>query len=182
MRLALAALAVITLAPGALHAGDAENRKAEIGVGIVGLSVYSQEGETITVLGAPNTTFVAPASVYASFFVTPRLALEPQLGVLYVSQDGESYHIATFAGQVGYFFKGRERPSPYVFGRGSFTNVGGDDDSDTGSSFGGGLGYRFPVGGRALLRLEGRFDHRLEDDFNSDANTFSVSLSLGMTL
>ena len=182
MRLALAALAVIILAPRALHAADAENRKAEVGVGIVGLSVFSQEGETITMLGVPNTTFFAPAVVYASFFVTPKLALEPQLGFLYVSEDDDSYHIATFAGQVDYFFKGKERPSPYVFGRGSFTNVGGDDDSDTSSSLGGGLGYRFPVGGRALLRIEGRFDHRFEQDFDPGANTFSVSLSLGMAL
>lgn len=182
MRVALAALAAIILAPGALHAGEAENRNAEVGVGIVGLSVYSQEGETITVLGAPNGTVFTPAAVYASFFVTPRLALEPQLGVVYVSGDDESFHIATFAGQVGYFFKGKERPSPYVFGRGSFTNAGGAGDSDTSSSFGGGLGYRFPLGGRALLRLEGRFDHRLEGDFDSGANTFSVSLSLGMAL
>jgi hypothetical protein len=182
MRLALAALAVITLAPRALHAGEAENRKAEVGVGIVGLSVYSQEGETITTLGVPSATFVTPAAVYASFFVTPSLALEPQLGVVYVSGDDASFHIATLAGQVDYFFKGRERPSPYVFGRGSFSNVGGDGDSDSSSSFGGGLGYRFPVGGRALLRLEGRFDHRLENDFDSGANTFSVSLSLGLAL
>jgi hypothetical protein len=182
MRLALTALAVIILAPGALRSGEPENRKAEIGVGIVGLSVYSQEGETITTLGVPNATFFTPAAVYASFFVTPKLALEPQLGVVYFSGDDSSFHVATFAGQVDYFFKGKERPSPYVFGRGSFTNAGGEGDSDTTSSFGGGLGYRIPVGGRALLRLEGRFDHRLEGDFDSGANTFSVSVSLGMAL
>jgi hypothetical protein len=182
MRLALAALAVITLVPGALHAGEAEDRKAELGVGIVGVSVYSQEGETVTTLGAPNGSFFAPASVYASFFVTPRLALEPQLGVVYVSGGDSSFHIATFAGQVDYFFKGRERPSPYVFGRGSLITAGGEGDSDTSSSFGGGLGYRFPVGGRALLRLEGRFDHRLESDFDSGANIFSVAVSLGIGL
>ena len=182
MRLALVALAVITLAPAALRAGEPEDRKAEIGVGIVGLSVYSQEGETITTLGAPGSTFFMPGTVYASFFVTRRLALEPQLGVVYFSGDDSSFHIATFAGQVGYFFKGRERPSPYVFGRGSLTNVGGEGESDTASSLGGGLGYRLPLGGRALLRFEGRYDHRFEQDFDSGADTFSVSVSLGIAL
>lgn len=182
MRLALVALAVITLAPAALRAGEPEDRKAELGVGIVGLSVYSQEGETITTLGAPHATFLTPATLYASFFVTRRLALEPQLGVVYFSGDDSSFHIATFAGQVDYLFKGREQRSPYVFGRGSLTNAGGEGDSDTTSSLGGGLGYRIPLGGRALLRFEGRFDHRFEQDFESGANTFSASLSLGIGL
>lgn len=182
MRLALVALAVITLAPAALRAGEPEDRKAELGVGIVGLSVYSQEGETITTLGAPNSTFFMPGTLYASFFVTRRLALEPQLGVVYVSGDDSSFHIATFAGQVDYLFRDRERPSAYVFGRGSLTSVGGEGASETASSLGGGLGYRLPLGGRALLRFEGRYDHRFEQDFDSGADTFSVSVSLGIAL
>ena len=182
MRLALAALAVITLAPCALHAGEVEDRKAEVGVGIVGVAVYTQDGETITTVGAPNGTFFTPAAVYASFFVSPRLALEPQLGLVYFSGDDSSFHVATFAGQVDYFFKGKQRPSPYIFGRGSLLNAGGEGESDTSWSAGGGLGYRIPVGGRALLRFEGRFDHRFEQEFDSGANTFSVSVSLGIAL
>jgi hypothetical protein len=182
MRLALAATAVIMLAPGALSAQEAEDRKAEVGVGMVGLSVYSTGSETVTVVGAPHATFFAPATIYASFFVSRRLALEPQAGVIFLSQNGGSYHLATFAGQVDYFFKDRQRSSPYVFGRGSLTTIGGDEESDTSSSLGGGLGYRFPVGGRALLRVEGRFDHRFEQEFESSVNTFSLSFSLGLAL
>ena len=182
MRVALAALAAITLAPGALHAEDAGNRKAEIGVGIVGVSVYTQEGETITTLGIPNGTFFTPAAVYASFFVSPRLALEPQLGLVYFSGGDSSIHIATFAGQVDYFFKGKERPSPYVFGRGSLLTAGGEDESDTSWSAGGGLGYRIPLGGRALLRFEGRYDHRFAQEFDSGADIFSVTVGIGIGL
>jgi len=173
---------VLLACPHLAGAQDREDRKAEVGVGLAGFSVISQQDDTTTVLGVPNGGFFPTPAVYASFFVTPKLALEPQLGLVYLSGGDSSLHAATLTGQVDYFFKGRETPSPYLLARGSLVDAGGDGDSETRFSFGAGLGYRVPVGGRAVLRFEGRFDRRLARDFDPGVNTFAAAINLGITL
>lgn len=179
-----AALAVGVLLASSQLAGaqDKEDRKGEIGVGLAGFSVISQGDDTTTVVGVPNGGLFSTPAVYGSFFVTPKLALEPQLGLLYLSGGEGSAHSATLTGQANYFFKGRQTPSPYLLGRGSLVNAGGGGDSETRFSFGAGLGYRVPVGDRAVLRFEGRFDRRLAKDFDPAVNTIGAAIHLGITL
>jgi hypothetical protein len=178
--------AALLPAAAAAEEGSARPARTELGVGIMGLSVRSQDGETLTGLGLPNPglSFLSSPRLYAGIPLSRRWMVEPQVGFTYFSGDDDKASLVSFAGQADYFFEGTSRPSAFAFGFGRLDHVdlGDFSDSTTKYGLGGGLGYRIPIGDRGVIRVEGRYDHTLASDGDSGASTFSVGASLGLGL
>jgi hypothetical protein len=158
------ACAVFCLAPAAL--ARAEGPTVEIGTSLVGLSVTAYRGETTSFVGVP-------ATLYGSFFATPRLVLEPQIGFHAMSAGSRSDHLLIGTFQVAFLFRGPRRHSPYVLGdataaRNSYTT------DETNLAIGAGVGYRVPV--RALaIRVELKYRRYVRPE----ADAVSVIVALG---
>lgn len=115
--------------------------RAEIGGSLANLIVDLEDQDDTVVFGVPSASFgLFNPGVYASFFIGPNAAVEPQLGLVWVSSGGESMHVVTAAAQFDYFFNGLERRSLYAFAGGGITDV--SDSSTTPKSVSAGLGIR----------------------------------------
>jgi hypothetical protein len=180
--------AVLMLAPCIVNAKEP---KMEIGLTAAGFSRAKPACDECDDVGAASIIGLGLhqyGTAYASFFIKPRLAIEPQLSFLRESQDGASESRMILAGQASYFFSGNARPSPYVCGRAGTFRAADDDDSLSQFLFGVGGGYRIPLGDRGVVRIEGRFDRIAakteEEDFyeweNPGVDVFSISASLGV--
>ena len=156
----------------------AQAQTAEIGASLVSVMVDLQDNGGATTLGVPSAGLgLLNPGVYTSFFLGTHVALEPQLGLLWLSGDGESEHVVNFVGQLDYFIRGKAEASPYVFGTAGIVHL---SDSDyTPKSFGVGAGYRIPVGDRLTFRVDGRYT-RFTSEFEGDEdNALAFSLSIG---
>jgi hypothetical protein len=152
--------------------------KAEIGASLVNGIIVLGDDDLATV-GIPGGGFpIFGPGMYASFFLGERFAIEPQLGLLWLTADGESDYLVNFVGQVDYFVLGTERSSPYVFATAGVFAISGDDY--TPKSFGVGAGYRMPVGGRLTFRIDGRYTRfTSESEFDEGSNTVGFAVSIG---
>jgi hypothetical protein len=150
---------------------------AEIGASLVS-STIELEDEGVSTLGVPSGGFgILNPGMFASFFVGTHLAIEPQIGLIWASFDGESEHILNFVGQVDYFLRGTTEASPYVFGAAGVVDM---SDSDyTPKSFGFGAGYRIPVGDRLTFRVDGRYTRFTGEFEDDDSNALAFTLSIG---
>lgn len=161
----------------AASAQSARAQQAEVGVSLISASKVLDGGEAI--VGVPSGSlgpFFAPG-VYTSFFLGRRMALEPRLGFVWVSEDGESFHIVNVSGQFAYFLQGSGRSSPYLLVNGGFLEMSGEDYSP--KSYGAGVGYRIPTDGRLVFRLEGGWT-RVTTEFGPDNRDYvAFSLSIG---
>lgn len=170
-------LALVALAPCAVDAAEGQR---ELGVGIAGLTHIFGGGSSGTALGVPNPATTVTPTVYATFFTGSRLAFEPQLGFAFLTGDGDSMHTLSLAGQVDYLLKGSGENSAYGFGRAWLVNAGGDGDSTTRFALGLGVGYRYLLGGRGVIRPEVRFDHMFPKN-GSSSNFLTAAVSMGLT-
>lgn len=126
-----------------------------------------------TFVGAPTSTMgVINPSLFASFRVHPNLSVEPQVGFMYLSEEGASDHMINFGGQFNYFVLGHNQASPYVFAAASVMHLA--DENDLGKEYGGGVGYRFPFHQRVTFRVDGRYMHA-----HGGGNQINVGLSIG---
>ncbi len=166
--LGMAVVLALLCAPAA----RAQSARVELGTTLTSLAVGFNNGNTTTWFSIPSpiSGFFNPG-VYVSLFLSPRIAVEPQLNVNIVSVSGHTMHSLGFSGQVDYFVNGTRRSSPYLFGEVGVIAAG---MSVTPASLGGGLGYRVALGDRLAIRLDGRFTH-LTDNIGN-AVSFSVSL------
>jgi hypothetical protein len=158
---------------GAAPAFAQDSRRVEIGSSLgSGLVFMPEDGDNHTWIGVPTAGFglVNPA-VYLSIFATPRLALEPQLGLVSMS-NGSTERWVTVFGHLEYFAGNVEKSSPYLFAGGGFINM---TDEDTIKAVDGGAGYRIRVGDRLTFRLDGRYTHY----FDRNGNMLSFTLSIG---
>src|SRR5687767_14540305 len=169
-------LAIIAASVAPAHAqAQAQGQtqpKFELGASLANLTIGLGDND-FTSFGVPSSFFgLLNPGVYASIFAGPNISIDPQVGLTVLSGGGETAHILTLAGQVNYFTKGTDVSSPYIFG-----NVGliTATDSDSTTTFGGGVGYRIRAGDRLAFRLDGRLTHFGD----GGGNTISVNLSLG---
>jgi hypothetical protein len=155
---------------------DAQPR-AEVGASLVN-AVVGLGDNSVSTLGVPSGGFgILNPGAFASFFVGPRLAIEPQLGLVWASFDGESEHLLNLVGQVDYFLRGSDDASPYVFAAAGIVNV--SDADYTPKSLGFGAGYRVPMGGRLTFRVDGRYTH-FTGQFDGDgSDMLAFTLSIG---
>jgi hypothetical protein len=151
----------------------AQDRGVEIGTSLASLMVGFGDG-TGTVLGIPSGGFgIFNPGLFVSIFIAPRISVEPQVGLIVISSEGETAHLASVAGQVNYFFRGTRESSPYVFGSvGFFSATGGESNP---ASVSGGAGYRMALGDRLTVRADGRITHFTE----GGGNAFTMTVSLG---
>lgn len=150
----------------------------------MGVTIVSQSGaNSITHVGVPGgigplATF-SPV-LYASFFATPSIMVEPQVSFSSTSSGGITDTFFWIAGQVAYLFAPRQAGSAYVG-----ANVAYQTASETGSpsvngpGFGGELGYRFKVKNSLAIRFNGRY-RRWFSDFK-DVNEIGFAMGLGAT-
>lgn len=159
--------------PSAVHA---QTPKVEIGASLASAVVGVGENNGGTVFGIPSGGFgLTNPGVYASFFVLPRLAIEPQLGLVVASFDGDTSHLVNVVGQVSYFLSDTARPAAYVLGSAGIIDVSGGSTNP--KSLSAGLGYRIPVGENLSFRLDGRYTRFIVEDEGSNTIAFTFSLA-----
>ncbi|MEO5510445.1 MAG: hypothetical protein ABIS27_07420 [Longimicrobiales bacterium] len=153
----------ITMVAGALLAGSAQAQdkpRPEIGIR-GGFAHYKAAGESFSVLVTPGSQLASPAVIHLTYFATPRIALEPQLGFIRSSGAGTTVSVLSLGGQVMGFLREADH-SPYAFVlAGMDRQTGIVDDNQYG--VGAGIGYRTILREALAVRLEGRF-RRITDD------------------
>jgi hypothetical protein len=172
MRLKLIGLSLAVLAV-AYPAAAQGTRRVEVGASLVNLMiVFPEQGDKSVLFGIPSGSYgLLSPSVYAAFFATPRVTIEPQAGLLFVSTGGNTTHVVNLAGQVDYFLNGSDVSSPYAFGAVGLVMISNADT--TPKQVGGGAGYRMRVGDRLVLRIEGRYTHFTAGEGNALGFSFS---------
>lgn len=169
---ALFLAAALIAAASTVHAQPS----AEIGASLMS-ATFGLDDEGVTTFGVPSGGFgILNPGVYASFFIGNYVAVEPQVGFIWVSVDDESDHLLNFTGQFDYFVSGTGVSSPYLFGTVGVVNV--SDEDYTPKSFGLGAGYRTPVGDRLTFRVDGRWV-RYTSEFGDDSDALAFTLSIG---
>src|SRR2546426_4246993 len=172
-----ATVGVLLLAGRSTLAAQAPRTTAEIGTS-VGVTILSQSGfNTQTHIGVPGG--VGPISVfspmlYASFFASPSVMVEPQVSFSSTSSGGTTDTFLWFAGQLGYLFTPNAPGSPYLAVNGAyqrFSETGAG--SVNGPGIGGAVGYRVKVKNSVAIRVDGRY-RRWFSDF-ADLNEIGVS-------
>ena len=173
-RLRLVGLSLAVLAV-AYPAAAQDTGRVEVGASLVNLMiVFPEQGDKSVLFGIPSGSYgLLSPSVYAAIFATPRVAIEPQAGLLLVSTGGTTNHVVNIAGQVDYFLNGSAVSSPYAFGTVGLVMISNSDT--TPKQFGGGAGYRLRLGDRLALRIDGRYTHFTDGEGNALGFNFSLS-------
>src|SRR5437867_12113693 len=155
---------------------------AEIGT-LVGVTVLSASGGggTLTHVGIPGDGVQASPTIYATFFASPAVMIEPQAAFSLLSSGGSTLTSFGVALQAGYLFTPSQPGSAYVAANGTFQTVSlsGGGGSVSGPGLGGALGYRFKVKNNVAIRLDGRYRRWFSD--YSDLNEIGFGLGLGAT-
>ncbi|HSM35029.1 MAG TPA: hypothetical protein VK837_01415 [Longimicrobiales bacterium] len=147
-----------------------------------GLSVFTAEGDDLTIFGLPGDgLFLPTANVYATFFATPQLAIEPHLGVVVVNGSGDTEWVGRLGTQLGYYFSGGEDSSPYVAANGAWIR---DGDEDNSFSLGAAVGYRVLLPPGLAVRFEAGYARWFiggGDEFFDpvDLNQFRLGIGIG---
>lgn len=165
---------ILTVASASLAQAQA---RAEVGASLVS-SAIGLGDNNVSTLGIPSGGFgIINPGAYASLFLGTRVAIEPQIGFVWASFDGDSGHILNFVGQFDYFLLGISQHSPYVFAAAGIVSVA--DEDYTPKSLGLGAGYRIPVGGRLTFRVDGRYTHFTSEFDGDESDALAFTLSIG---
>ena len=171
----LLAIALLFPLSAAAQSGD----RAEIGT-TLGLQFNISAGSSMTTFGTPGGGgSLGTPSLYASFFLTPNLILEPQLGLSHQSADGFSLTSIHLAPQLAYLFTPETDGSLY-----SGFNLGLDYASGFGESasqlaVGAAVGYRHRFVDSLGLRFEFRFRRWFESDLFWAVSEISFLVGVG---
>jgi len=184
--LAVAAVGVLAGGARAQRRGAAPAYPvAEIGTQAIGIVRLSQGGYSSTHLAIPGGEVETLPTLYAAFFLSPRLALEPALTYQHHSAGGSSSWVGAGLLRLGGYFSGARQDSPFLYGE---LGVLSSDDSgqsdivrrESHAGFGLGGGYRWLVSdGRLALRLEGRARRWTTDP---DLTELGLALAGGVVL
>jgi hypothetical protein len=160
----MACAAAVCFAPAA--PARAEGPSIEIGTSLLGLSVTGYSGLTTTFVGIP-------ATLYGSFFATPRLVLEPQVGFHSMNAGSHSDRLLLGTFQVAYLLRDPRRHSPYLVvdltaAKNSYTA------DETNLALGAGAGYRVPMG-----VLAARVELKYRRYVRPGADALSVIVAVG---
>ncbi len=145
----------------------------EIGTG-VGAGILTNGG-TLTSIGAPGGGVFGQAPIYASFFVSNSVMIQPEMALTILSGGGETITTLGAAANVGYAFSGASGPSPYVAASGAvqYASAGGSSNSEFAA--GGKVGYRVLVNSGFAASFEAGFRRW----FDSSVNEITIALRLG---
>ena len=174
---------VLLVAFPSLLAAQTEKPRPEIGVrgGWMQISEKSDFGDNkYSMLALPTGVFGSAGGMHATFFVAPRVALEPQLGLMRLSEDGDSFMLTALALQPMFFLGADATKAPYVFAQVATLRESEADESDSRNAFGGGVGYRKVHRESLAMRYELRF-RRWSDEF-SKINEIGVLIGVGAVI
>jgi hypothetical protein len=139
-----------------------------------GESCYSSSAIwSLTVPGNSFLSFSEPG-LYASFRIADRMSFEPQAGFIYFREE-DSATILNVAAQVNASLRSWHSKTPYLFGRVGLAAALGDG-SDVETILGGGIGYRVPLRGVAVLRWEAYYNRYLD----AHTNQFGARVKIGV--
>jgi hypothetical protein len=154
MRLRPARFAPFLLA--ALLAPSAAQSQVELGLDLE--LTYATEDPNITVVSLPN------GFLRAGFPISPHISLEPRISFQYARASGSSVTLVDLQfGVLWHVSTDRTRSTVYIRPFFGHSHAGGSFASGDASSLGGGVGFKIPQGDRLALRLEGGYEHSLED-------------------
>lgn len=162
--------------------------RVELGVVPFDFSAISARGETTEAVTIPGNGYltVPSAGVYVQFFVTDKLAVEPEasLTALFYRYDGDNFRAIHANLRASYLFAGVDRPSAYVFAAGGLSHIGRtgaaeSNDSETDPLGGVGVGFRQPVRSSGSVRVELGFQ-RIFVGSGNDTNAFSLRVGLAL--
>jgi hypothetical protein len=123
---------------------------------------YSTDDPSVTVLSVPS------GSVRAGFPVSPNISVEPRVSLQYAHVSGTSITLLDIQlGVLWHLSTDPARSSVYVRPFFGHTHAGGSFGSGDASSLGAGIGVKIPQGDRLAIRLEGGYQHSLDDDMSS---------------
>jgi len=87
----------------------------EVGTSLISLMVNWGDHSQTTTFGIPSGGFgIVNPGVYVSVFAGSHIAIEPQIGLVFISTGGHSAHTLNVAGRLDYFLKGSGESSPFV--------------------------------------------------------------------
>lgn len=168
IKVGIAAVAVLV---GTASAARAQESKVEIGASMASAVIGLGDNDFKT-FGVPAGGFgLFNPGLYASIFVTPKIAIEPQFGLQVISAGGDTETLMNLNAPVDYFLKGADVNSLYVFGGVGLATA---TDVDSTTNFGGGVGYRIRAGDRLAMRADGRLTHHSDGGGNTLSFTFSI--------
>lgn len=157
----------------------------EIGtqIGFSILRPATDNAESVFIIGIPGGqgNFLANSSLYAAFFPSESLVVEPEISLIRFSSDGDSFMLLGLTAGLKHLFAGTDVPSPFVGAEaGLLLESESDFDSNTDWVVGGSAGYRVPVRGALSVIFEGRYRRWLAgQEFATDLNEFTFGIGLG---
>ena len=182
MRTALAAaFALLASAHPAL--AQSPKPRPEIGIrgGIMRVTEKNDFGsQSYTVMALPAGPPFAPGGVHLTLFMSPRFAIEPELGIVRISDEGSSFMLTTAALQFNGFLGADANKSPYLFAQVATIREDEDGGGDSDNAFGVGAGYRKVYRESIALRYELRY-RRWSRPFGS-ANEFGLLIGFGAVI
>lgn len=162
---------------GSVAAAQSESQ-VEVGT-MVGVTILSQSGTSLTHIGIPGDGIQASPTLYATFFAGPSVMIEPAIAWTYLSSGGSHLNSLAVSGQLGYLLSPTESASPYLAANVAFQTIS-DGSSVSGPAVGGAVGYRFKVRNNLAIRLDARY-RRWFSDFKG-LNEFGIGLGIGAIL
>ena len=123
---------------------------------------YATEDPNVTSLTLPS------GDVRAGFPLNPNVSIEPRLSFQYAHADGNSVSLLEIQlGVLWHVSTDPTRSSVYIRPFFGHTHVGGSFGGGDASSLGAGIGVKLPQGDRMAVRLEGGYQHSLDDEMSS---------------
>jgi hypothetical protein len=119
---------------------------------------YSTDDPSLTVITLPSGSF------RAGFPVNPNISIEPRISFQYAHANGSSVTLLDVQlGVLWHVNTDRTKSTVYIRPFFGHTHAGGSFGGGDASSLGGGIGIKIPQGDRLAIRLEGGYQHSLED-------------------
>ncbi len=150
--------------------------KVEIGTQ-AGLSILSSDGDNLTTISIPGGGMGGLSAVYATFFPSSNVAIEPRLSFNRVSEGDFSLTVLGLDARVKALFSGALEDSFYVYGVGSVLRASSGGESDSDFAAGGGIGFRKLATDHLAVNFEGGYRRWFIE--GEGLNEFTLSVGVG---
>jgi hypothetical protein len=137
--------------------------------------------EASTAVVISDGPFGSGGGFHYLFFPSPRFGVEPQVGLMRLTSDGDTFQLLTLGAQVNAFLGPDATRAPYVFGifRSMAASSTGSS-TQTNNAIGLGFGFRRVIREALAIRYEGRFLSWSGD--GDDATEIAFLISLGAVI